>query len=340
MPQPIDPRFASPNLRWSLCLKDHPGATYRFELRSGAQLHETDDLPAEFGGSDERKFCVCTITFPKHPDEVKQREPAVGWKSITAKELKEGDPEVWTVLCTKTLGRALKRAGYPDMLPDLKALLLWYQRLAEIDRVREGHEPIGELGAGQKAMDDAVDAAGQKAGDDGDPDVIDLESEEGPSGAAPRASAQPDGDGKSELEKRIRALGPTDRSKVLAFMAERAIKSYGGRVLESFVKSLEAAAEKQRADEAPWTGEGGEGDTAGGNGKSAAPAAQGMAEASMVEAVLAVTADWTPEIQSEFAGRLEAVGAPPLGPWSLEQLNQAEALLDEFDKRVQAGASK
>lgn len=123
----ISESYASPGLRLGLLLEDHPQATYEFHLRTGDEI----GVPDEYGGGD-RKFCVCTITFGEG------RAPVEAWKPVAG----NGTPDEWNILCTKTLGRALKRAGYPDDLHDLKALVLWRQREAEIAAIKAGSLPL------------------------------------------------------------------------------------------------------------------------------------------------------------------------------------------------------
>lgn len=116
--------YASPGLRLGLLLEDHPEATYDFQLVAGADV----GVPDKFGG--DKQFCLATIRFPAGRSDV------TAWKPVPA----SGSPDEWNILCTKTLGRALKRAGYPDDLKDLKALVLWRQRDAEIAAIRGGAE--------------------------------------------------------------------------------------------------------------------------------------------------------------------------------------------------------
>jgi hypothetical protein len=123
----ISESYASPGLRLGLLLEDHPQATYEFHLRTGDEI----GVPDEYGGGD-RKFCVCTITFDEGRASVEAWKPVAG----------NGTPDEWNILCTKTLGRALKRAGYPDDLHDLKALVLWRQREAEIAAIKAGSLPL------------------------------------------------------------------------------------------------------------------------------------------------------------------------------------------------------
>jgi hypothetical protein len=163
----ISESYASPGLRLGLLLEDHPDATYTFEMKSGAEL----GIPAKFGGDGD--FCVCTIRFANGRSEVQAYKPLP----------EKGDAETWNTICTKTLGRALKRAGYPDDLRDLKALVLWRQREAEIAAIRGGTaqvsippaNAIAALGAPdpvQQALDEAAVADPEQVGAD---DVVDGE---------------------------------------------------------------------------------------------------------------------------------------------------------------------
>jgi hypothetical protein len=122
----ISESYASPGLRLGLLLEDHPEATYDFRLATGDEI----GVPDEYGGGT-KKFCVCTISFGEN------RAPVIAWKPVSG----NGTPDEWNILCTKTLGRALKRAGYPDDLHDLKALVLWRQREAEIAAIKGGALP-------------------------------------------------------------------------------------------------------------------------------------------------------------------------------------------------------
>jgi hypothetical protein len=109
-------------------------------------------VPESYGGNGN--FCVCTISVPGY-------EPVVAYKSIKDR----GQPDEWTVNCTKTLGRALKKCGYPDDLKDLKALVLWRQRDAEITAIRGGfavEAPSNPL---------EIEAGGRDVDDDDQPDA-------------------------------------------------------------------------------------------------------------------------------------------------------------------------
>ncbi|HUW00757.1 MAG TPA: hypothetical protein VMW08_00255 [Acidimicrobiales bacterium] len=160
----IDENYASPGLRWGLLLEDHPGATYEFALLTGDQI-PNGGVPASYGG--ERTFCVATITFP----EGSTLAPVTAYKPVPP----EGEADDWNTLCTKTQGRALKKAGYPDNLKDLKALVLWRQRNAEVHAIgtaaSDGRATLA-IGSGE-AVTQALEAAGTsspdgRSGDDDD----------------------------------------------------------------------------------------------------------------------------------------------------------------------------
>lgn len=166
----ISESYASPGLRLGLLLEDHPEATYDFRLATGKEL----GVPTEYGGGS-KKFCVCVIKFGAG------RADVMAWKPVAG----NGTPDEWNILCTKTLGRALKRAGYPDDLHDLKALVLWRQREAEIAAIKAGSLPLEVPRANAIAalpeadpMQVALDAAGvadaEQVGDDEVADGVEM----------------------------------------------------------------------------------------------------------------------------------------------------------------------
>jgi len=165
----ISESYASPGLRWGLILEDHPGTTFHFELMAGTEIPDVA-VPEQYGGA--RDFCVATIRFPADSGLA----DVVAYKSVPS----EGTADEWNVLCTKTLGRALKRAGYPDDLHDLKALVLWRQRNAEVAAIATGGTQLA-IGTGE-AVTAALEAAGVSdpsavAGDDGETVVAETDDE-------------------------------------------------------------------------------------------------------------------------------------------------------------------
>jgi len=166
----IPPTYASPGLRWGLCLEDHPEAFVEFKVATGTEL----GIPDFVGGGDGENFCVATVTFP--PETKKPQ--VIGYKHIpTGRDLKapgtpKGEEEhlsdAWNILCTKALGRALKRAGYPDDIPDLKALTVWRMRSAQIEALTLGNANFTMgLADAEKAIDEAGKVDAGPTGDDG-----------------------------------------------------------------------------------------------------------------------------------------------------------------------------
>lgn len=154
--------YASPGLRWGLLLEDHPNASVEFTSGTASEY----GVPGQYGG--DKPVCVATIDFGS------DRPAITAYKVVPDR----GDPDQWNLLCTKTLGRALKRAGYPDDMPSLRALVLWRQRNAEVDAIEGGHV-LQAIEAPKATEDDDLSAAAvdhddeaidaEVVGDDGDP---------------------------------------------------------------------------------------------------------------------------------------------------------------------------
>lgn len=200
----LSPTYASPGLRWGLALEDHPGAYVEFTEQPGADL----GIPDRLGGG--KTFCVATIHFGAG------RKPVVGWKAIPGSpKVPNGADDIsdlWNILCTKTLGRALKRAGYPDDLTDLKALVVWRQRDAEISSIRGG---TAQLALAPANPERALDAAGKSdpeavGADDGEApntEAVDAEIVEPEPDRSDPSLVPPSDAAKAELRKAINGLG-------------------------------------------------------------------------------------------------------------------------------------
>lgn len=165
--------YASPNLRWALLLEDHPSATHSFRVGRAEEF----GVPPDFGG--DQQVVVCTIIFPAESG----LQPSVAYKEVTDSKGRpipqsDWDPATWNVLTTKALGRACKRAGYPDSLPELKALVHWRQRTAEVEALVAGRTPLAALGPGH--ADQALDAAAVA-----DPEHVSHDPDETPPGVDP-----------------------------------------------------------------------------------------------------------------------------------------------------------
>ena len=163
--------YVSPSLRWGIFKQDHPEASVEFHAATGKEL----GIPKTFGGDEE--YCVATIH--RHLGDA---SPIVAYKPVADAKQNRGDhpSDAWNVLCTKALGRALKRAGYPDTTEDLRVFVLYKQRLAEHEAIRGGiaPEPVAELGAPEPAaldMSGAYPPMETKVETDAEAIVIDAE---------------------------------------------------------------------------------------------------------------------------------------------------------------------
>jgi len=89
---------------------DWPDATVEFSEGTAADA----GIPASFSKKDE-KVCIATVV------RFKGDTPFIGYKSFA--DAKGRDTDAWNVLCSKAMGRALKKAGSPDNMNDLKVLM-------------------------------------------------------------------------------------------------------------------------------------------------------------------------------------------------------------------------
>jgi hypothetical protein len=123
--------YVSPSVRWGLLKQDYPHAVVDFSHATGAEI----GIPETFGGKDE--YCVAQILL--RPDD---SLPIIGYKPVSDARTNKGDhpSDAWNVLCTKALGRALKRAGYADTASEMKLVVQYKQRLAEHDAISGGSQ--------------------------------------------------------------------------------------------------------------------------------------------------------------------------------------------------------
>ncbi len=131
---PISEAYMTPNLRWGFYVLDHPGAP---EPTYTLLTPEEAGVPAAFcrdeTGGPVEAFVRCTLK------DAAGNIVATGDREIPTNEKRRTGKmapfartaENWRKLRTMALGRALKAAGYPDTTDDLKAFLLYRQRLLE-----------------------------------------------------------------------------------------------------------------------------------------------------------------------------------------------------------------
>ncbi len=119
--------YVSPSVRWGVLKQDYPEAIAEFSSCTGAEI----GIPEKFGGAEE--YCVAQILL-RPTDEM----PIIGYKPFSDAKQNKNDhaSDAWNTLCTKALGRALKRAGYADTASEMKLVVTYKQRLAEHDAIR------------------------------------------------------------------------------------------------------------------------------------------------------------------------------------------------------------
>ena len=119
--------YVSPSVRWGLLKQDYPQAVVEFSHCKGSEI----GIPPKFGGDEE--YCVASILL--RPND---QFPITGYKPFSDAQTRKGDhsSDAWNVLCTKALGRALKRAGYADTASEMRVLVQYKQRLAEHEAIK------------------------------------------------------------------------------------------------------------------------------------------------------------------------------------------------------------
>lgn len=120
--------YISTSLRWSMFKADWPDATVEFTEGTAADA----GIPASFSKKDE-KVCIATVT------RFKGDTPFIGYKSVS--DAKGRDTDSWNVLCSKAMGRALKKAGSPDNMNDLKVLMRFREAIGTAKKVEAKAAP-------------------------------------------------------------------------------------------------------------------------------------------------------------------------------------------------------
>ena len=104
--------YLSTSVRWAMFKADWPDATVDFSEGTAADVN----IPATFTKKDE-KLCIAKVSRFTGDERIitafKSQGDVRGAK----------DTDSWHALCSKAMGRALKKAGYPDTMTDLKILL-------------------------------------------------------------------------------------------------------------------------------------------------------------------------------------------------------------------------
>jgi hypothetical protein len=123
--------YISTSLRWSMFKADWPDATVEFSEGVASDA----GVPASFSKKDE-KVCIASVT------RFTGDTPFVGYKSVS--DAKGRDTDAWNVLCSKAMGRALKKAGSPDNMNDLKVLMRFREAIGTAKKVETKAAPAVE----------------------------------------------------------------------------------------------------------------------------------------------------------------------------------------------------
>jgi hypothetical protein len=209
--------YASPGLRWGLVLEDCEKAYAEFSLRP-----DSDPLLGIPEWFQEGEMMVTAIvTFPET-----DRENGVGFKPLTS-PLNEDNidhpTDRWVTLCTKALGRALKRAGYPDDMDDLRAVSAWRKRQVELRAIASG---LLQVHLEQAPVEQALTQAGRATPDEDDhAELAEQDFDEGDALIDAEPDAAPGRDSRAELRETVNALQKLGRSAELtAWCRERSWK--------------------------------------------------------------------------------------------------------------------
>lgn len=127
--------YLSTSVRWAMFKADWPDATVVFTEGTA----EEAGIPSSFSKKEE-KVCIATVT--RHGDD---NRPIVAYKTFS--DAKGRDTDSWHALCSKAMGRALKKAGYPDTIDDLKILMRFREAIGTAQKIEPKQVPQVETKA-------------------------------------------------------------------------------------------------------------------------------------------------------------------------------------------------
>ena len=104
--------YLSTSVRWAMFKADWPDASIEFSESTPSEI----GIPSTFSKKDE-KICVAHVARYKGDES-----PIVAYKAESDVRGPK-DTDSWHALCSKAMGRAMKKAGYPDTMGDLKTLI-------------------------------------------------------------------------------------------------------------------------------------------------------------------------------------------------------------------------
>ncbi len=170
----IKATYASVGQRHALFLTDYPQAP---EPRFSAVTPAEAGIPASFiGGKVDEKLgpefaedvvCVCILDRGDGSEPTKAYKEVPNWepRSSGGPVLFVRSPESWQKITTAALGRALKRAGYPDDTQDLIAVLSWRRRTSELELLMAGAPALAIGAAKPDKTEEAIAAAAKSVPD-------------------------------------------------------------------------------------------------------------------------------------------------------------------------------
>lgn len=118
--------YLSTSVRWAMFKADWPDASIEFSESTPSEI----GIPSTFSKKDE-KICVALVTRYKGDES-----PIVAYKAQSDVRGAK-DTDSWHALCSKAMGRAMKKAGYPDTMTDLKILMKFREAKTGVKKVEQ-----------------------------------------------------------------------------------------------------------------------------------------------------------------------------------------------------------
>jgi hypothetical protein len=118
--------YLSTSVRWAMFKADWPDASIEFSESTPSEI----GIPSTFSKKDE-KICVAHVTRYKGDES-----PIVAYKAESDVRGSK-DTDSWHALCSKAMGRAMKKAGYPDTMTDLKILMKFREAKTGVKKVEQ-----------------------------------------------------------------------------------------------------------------------------------------------------------------------------------------------------------
>lgn len=118
--------YLSTSVRWAMFKADWPDASIEFSESTPSEI----GIPSTFSKKDE-KICVALVTRYKGDES-----PIVAYKAESDVRGAK-DTDSWHALCSKAMGRAMKKAGYPDTMTDLKILMKFREAKTGVKKVEQ-----------------------------------------------------------------------------------------------------------------------------------------------------------------------------------------------------------